>query len=184
MSSGSASVTSKTALLLSPFSTTSQVTLPANPIAQPAESTVRLVSDQERFVIRRQGSGSSESDSNSLGSPTSGSGDDSFGSESGDEKSQPAAQARPSQLRGRSRTPISDVLSAYYQDSLHDGRNKRGMVDSPDFDWRDRDSPSPSQYSVRSGKSEDAEPQPDMSWFLTLLLLSCVTVVSAPTVLP
>ncbi|RPD59981.1 hypothetical protein L226DRAFT_571001 [Lentinus tigrinus ALCF2SS1-7] len=178
MSASSAGVNSKTALLLSPFSTTSQVTLSANPIAQPAESTVRLVSDRERFVIRRQGSGS-ESDSNSSGSPTSasGSGDDSFESESSDEKSR-SSQARESHLRGRARTPISDVLSAYYQESLHDGGLRRSM-NTPESEWRDRNTPSPSQYSVRSTRSQEMKPPPDMSWFLTLLLLSSVTVLVA-----
>ncbi len=174
MSSSSAGVHPKTALLMSPFGTTSQVTL-ANPISQPAESTVRLVSERERFVVRRQGSGS-ESDSNSLASPTygSGSGDDSFESESGDEKSR-HSQAHSAHLRGRSRTPISDVLSAYYTESLHDGGARRSVVNTPESEWQMRNSPSPSQYSVRGSK---AEPQPDMSWTLTLLLLSSVTVVS------
>ncbi|RDX57402.1 hypothetical protein OH76DRAFT_1476798 [Lentinus brumalis] len=175
MSSSSAGVNSKTALLMSPFGTTSQVTL-SNPIAQPAESTVRLVSERERFVVRRQGSGS-ESDSNSLASPTygSGSGDDSFESESGDEKSR-HSQAHSAHLRGRSRTPISDVLSAYYTESLHDGGGRRSVVNTPESEWQMRNSPSPSQYSVRGAK---AEPQPDMSWTLTLLLLSSVTVLVA-----
>ncbi|KAI0714322.1 Sodium/calcium exchanger protein-domain-containing protein [Cerioporus squamosus] len=174
-STNSAGVNSKTALLMSPFGTTSQVTL-ANPIAQPADSTVRLVSDRERFVVRRVGSGS-ESDSNSPGSPTSGSGDDSFESESGDEKSR-RSQAHSAHLRGRARTPISDVLSAYYQESLHDGGARRSVASTPDSEWRTRNSPSPSQYSVQSGRTR-VKPLPDMSWTLTLLLLSSVTVLVA-----
>ena len=60
--------------------------------------------------------------------------------------------------RGRSRTPISDVLSAYYQESI--------AGDAQDL--------SASQYTAQN----TAKAKKEMSWTVVLLLLSVVTVVS------
>ncbi|KAI0359974.1 hypothetical protein OH77DRAFT_886072 [Trametes cingulata] len=173
------------AMLISPFGMASEVTL-SNPISQPGESTVRLVSEQERFVIRRESSGSG-SDSRSLSrSPSrslrnrSGSGEDSsFDSE--DEK-----RWRRRDERGRSRTPVSEVLSAYY--------NERGQTVERDEQWASNDMvnvdvsaqsrPSGWQHgreaSMQSMQSAPPPaPQQEMSWTLTIFLLLAVTVLVA-----
>ena len=150
--------------LLSPdtaAATTSQLSL--NPLAQPvAESTVRLV------TIGHEGP-SSESAGSRSGSPGSfsgsGSGDESFES---DKERERTWHIREQRGRTGLRTPISDVLSAYYQESLKgdDGEPmRRGVVDIPEGN------------SAGVGRAPKGKSEPEMSWAMTLLLLSCVTVV-------
>ncbi|KAI8980097.1 Sodium/calcium exchanger protein-domain-containing protein [Trametes punicea] len=172
------------AMLMSPFSAASQVTL-ANPISQPAESTVRLVSEKERFVIRRESS-CSDSDSRSRSrsrtrTSCSGSGEDSTLEPEEDQ------HWRHREERGRSRTPVSEVLSAYYQDRGtvidHQGQwTTRGMVDVDVAE-----PPGPSGYqegrdaSMQSVHSRSTSPQPEqeMSWTLIILLLLSVAALVA-----
>ncbi|KAI0635821.1 Sodium/calcium exchanger protein-domain-containing protein [Trametes polyzona] len=163
-----ASGAEKRAMLVSPLGTTSQVTL-SNPISQPAESTVRLVSDQERFSIRRGSSGSGIDSRSRSVSPVSriGSGEDSsFDSE--DDRQ----WRRTRDQRGRSRTPMSEVLSAYYMDDgeyvEHDGQG--GFKEMEDG------SISPSSWQRGPGASSSPTPaQQEMSWTLTIFLLLSVT---------
>ncbi|KAI0671627.1 Sodium/calcium exchanger protein-domain-containing protein [Trametes maxima] len=168
------------AVLMSPSGAASQVTL-SNPISQPAESTVRLVSEDERFTIRRESSGSEGLSGSRSPSPRSriGSGDDSF--DSGDER------WRRGDERGRSRTPVSEVLSAYYRDRgdivEHDGQwtaeNEMAGVDvsgrAGPSHWQ--------QGSMHSLRSVPAARPPkeaeEMSWTLTIFLLLSVTVLVA-----
>nr|VWO99168.1 Response regulatory domain-containing protein [Ganoderma boninense] len=162
---------------LSPFTSSSQVTL-SNPIALPGESTVRLVSSkQEQFVIRR--ASSSDSDRSTQDAPVSRPASDMF--ESDDER------GRRRDARGRSRTPISDVLSAYYSESLKgnsdegSGRRMSPVNLTPNPAWhRGRFVESPTEYLPSSPVSSVPGPQqPEMSWPLTLFLLSAVTVLVA-----
>ena len=128
----------KRAMLISPFGATSQVTL-ANPISQPADSTVRLVTEDKRFTIRRDSSASgsdsgsrshSRSRSRSRSRPRSLSRSPTYRSGSGEDscfESEGEQRWRRRDERGRSRTPVSEVLSAYYQD--------RGTVIEHDVPW-------------------------------------------------
>lgn len=162
---------------LSPFTSSSQVTL-SNPIALPGESTVRLVSaKQEQFVIRRASSSDSDrSTQDASGSrPTS----DAFDSD----------EERGRRQDGRGRTPVSDVLSAYYSESLKgnsDGGSGRRMSPvnlTPNPAWdQGRMAESPTEYPPSSPTSMTTGPQqqPEMSWPLTLFLLTAVTVVRSP----
>ena len=161
---------------LSPFTSSSQVTL-SNPIALPGESTVRLVpSKQDQFIIRRASSSDSDGSTTDahVSRPPSDVGD------SDDER------GRRQDVRGRSRTPISDVLSAYYSESLQghpdDGTSGRRMSPvnlTPGPAWgRGRVVESPTEYSPSSPASTVPAPQqPEMSWPMTLFLLTAVTVV-------
>ncbi|KAI0661629.1 Sodium/calcium exchanger protein-domain-containing protein [Cubamyces menziesii] len=183
----------KRAMLISPFGATSQVTL-ANPISQPADSTVRLVTEDKRFTIRRDSSASgSDSRSRSRSrsrprprslsrSPTyrSGSGEDSCFESEGEQR------WRRRDERGRSRTPVSEVLSAYYQD--------RGTVIEHDVPWATKELVDV-DVSGRSGwQSARADPgaQPasqnasvphqseeEMSWTLCIFLLISVATLVA-----
>ncbi len=161
---------------LSPFTSSSQVTL-SNPIVFPGESTVRLVSKQEQFVIRRESSADSDGSSSRDARPAS----DVFDS---DEE-----PARQQQARGRSRAPISDVLSAYYSESLKgssddgSGRRMSAVNLTPDLAWHQgRMVESPMEYSSSPiHRHPPPRPQqPEMSWPLTLALLTAVTVVRPP----
>ena len=161
---------------LSPFTPSSQVTL-SNPIALPGESTVRLVSKQEQFVIRRESS--SDSDRSTQDAPHSRPASDVF-----DSDEEPARQR---DVRGRSRTPISDVLSAYYSESLKGnsdnsshGRRMSPVNLMPGLGaWHGgRVVESPTQYASSSPiHSAEGPQQPEMSWPLTLFLVTAVTVV-------
>ncbi|KAI1797224.1 Sodium/calcium exchanger protein-domain-containing protein [Ganoderma leucocontextum] len=161
---------------LSPFTSSSQVTL-SNPIALPGESTVRLVSKQGQFVIRRESS--SDSDNSTQDAPVSRTVSDAF--ESDEEP------AREQYARGRSRTPISDVLSAYYSESLKGasddtGRRMSPINLTPDPAWHERRVfESPTEYSSSSpiAPGPRGQQQPEMSWPLTLFLLTTVTVLVA-----
>ncbi|KAL7279122.1 hypothetical protein ACG7TL_006962 [Trametes sanguinea] len=146
------------AMLMSPFGAASQVTL-ANPISQPVDSTVRLVTDDERR------------------SPTS-------RSASGEDSSFDSEEERRWRLReergGRSRTPVSEVLSAYYQD--------RGTVIEHDDQWEtkelvDIDFPKQSGTLERQDSREVSPPPPakeeEMSWTLIILLLLSVATLVA-----
>lgn len=160
-------VNSRTTLLTrtpSPLAGSSQMTV-ANPIAQPVDSTVRLVSEHERIGHVRRAESSTTSKIFGYGpqdsrpsSPGSGSGssEELFESDKNlqSQRSWPQARQEP----GRSRTPISDVLSAYYQESVHLGDA--------------RESASKGQQGIAK------HPKEDMSWTLLLFLLSSVTVVS------
>ncbi|KAI0749412.1 Sodium/calcium exchanger protein-domain-containing protein [Daedaleopsis nitida] len=171
-------VNSRTALL-SPYGSASRVTL-ANPIAQPADSvTVRLVPEQARFVVGPKQSGSSSDSGDSRpGSPTSGSGDDSFESDVSAARERRASwsQTHARQQPGRSRTPVSAVLSAYYQESIRgeDGQMQhgsatggRGLVASP------------GQYYEEPTTAEQEPAEREMSWPLLLFVLSAITVLVA-----
>ena len=162
---------------LSPFTSSSQVTL-SNPIALPGESTVRLVSKQEQLVIRRESS--SDSDRSTQDAPHSRPTNDVF-----DSDEEPVRQR---DMRGRSRTPISDVLSAYYSESLKGnsddgghGRHISTVNPTPGLGaWHGgRMVESPTQYSPSSPvyAGDPGPQQPEMSWPLILFLLTAVTVV-------
>ncbi|KAI0368664.1 hypothetical protein BV20DRAFT_969053 [Pilatotrama ljubarskyi] len=174
------------AMLISPFGMASEVTL-SNPISQPAESTVRLVSDQERYVIRRESSGSGSDSRSHSRSPArtsrypSGSGEDSsFDSE--DER-----RWRRRDERGRSRTPVSEVLSAYYNDRGYIVEHEGGWASKENVDVSAQ-SPVPtgwqhgretSMQSVQSAPIPLLSQQQEMSWALTIFLLLSVTVLVA-----
>ncbi|KAI0833341.1 Sodium/calcium exchanger protein-domain-containing protein [Trametes gibbosa] len=171
------------AMLVSPFGTASQVTL-SNPIARPAESTVRLVPEKERIPYRRESSGSGSRHASRSPSPLSrvGSGEDSsFDSE--DE-----AWRRQGD-RGRSRTPMSEVLSAYYDDRgnfmEHESEGQWASDDMADIDIAHRQTSSHWQHgrddSVQSLQhpAPPAQRQEEMSWTLTIFLLLSVTVLVA-----
>ncbi|KAM5530997.1 hypothetical protein V8D89_015324 [Ganoderma adspersum] len=162
---------------LSPFTSSSQVTL-SNPIALPGESTVRLVpSKQEQFVIRR--ASSSDSDRSTQDASGSRPASDIFDS---DEE-----RGRRQDVRGQSRTPASDVLSAYYSESLKwnsddgSGRRMSPVNLTPNPAWNQgRMVESPTEYPPSSPTSMASGPQqPEMSWPLTLFLLTAVTVLVA-----
>ncbi|KAI0710273.1 Sodium/calcium exchanger protein-domain-containing protein [Earliella scabrosa] len=148
--SGSAvELNSRTALMSSPLGGASQQSL-SSPATGPADSTVRLVSEQERLSMQRGGSVLT-----SITDSPSSVVDDSSESD----KERPSPHTRHE--RGRSRTPISDVLSAYYQESI--------AGDAQDL--------SASQYTAQN----TAKAKKEMSWTVVLLLLSVVTVLVALT---
>ncbi|TBU32650.1 Sodium/calcium exchanger protein-domain-containing protein [Dichomitus squalens] len=179
------SLTGGSARAVSPFTSSSQVTL-SNPIALPADSTVRLVSDQERFVIRRESLDSDDGSQDSL--PAAG---DAFDADELD-----GSPRRYGTQRGRSRTPISDVLSAYYPESLKrapsDPTPRKNLVQvnlTPGGHWAEKcqRAESPSEYLIASPspvppaeeQQQPPQPQPEMSWPLTLFLLTSLTVLVA-----
>ncbi|OBZ72188.1 Vacuolar calcium ion transporter [Grifola frondosa] len=151
----------RTAYLVSPFGTTSQVTL--SEITPPPQSsgnpTVRLIPEYER---RRDDSPESASSSDE------------------ERRSQwrRVGDGEDCNMKGRSRTRVSEVLSAYFSErgEVVDGAKVDGDVDAREFagehgEPRDGSS-SPPALEV------DKEPEP-MSWTLTILLLTVVTVLVA-----
>ncbi|KAH9902925.1 Sodium/calcium exchanger protein-domain-containing protein [Cubamyces lactineus] len=179
----------KRAMLMSPFGAASQVTL-ANPISQPADSTVRLVTEDKRFTIRRDSSASgSDSRSQSRSRSRSLSRSPTYRSGSGEDSSfEPEEEQRWRRRdeRGRSRTPVSEVLSAYYQD--------RGTVIEHEAPWTTKEmvdvdvNGRPGWQNARSdqgvqpglqGASASHQPEEEMSWTLCIfLLLSVATLVA------
>ncbi|KAH9850267.1 Sodium/calcium exchanger protein-domain-containing protein [Lenzites betulinus] len=169
------------AMLVSPFGTASQVTL-SNPIARPAESTVRLVPEHERTPFRRENSGSGSRHASRSPSPLSrvGSGEDS----SFDDEDEGWRRARE---RGRSRTPMSEVLSAYYEDggNFIESEGRWASNDMTDVDIAQRNGPGPWQHgrdaSMQSLQSRalPAKEQEELSWTLTIFLLLSVTALVA-----
>lgn len=171
-SSGSGVDVNSRTTLLSPHGHGNASTL-ANPIAQPAESvTVRLVDAPEhaRFVVGPKPSGSSsESGDSRPGSPSSG--EDSFEANvgAGRERRGSWSEAHARQEPGRARTPVSAVLSAYYQESIRgdNGQMQHGFVASP------------GQYYEEPAAPKQEPVVQEMSWPLLLFVLSAITVVSA-----
>lgn len=162
--SSSGSSAGARATLVSPDGATSEVTL-SNPISQPAESTVRLVSEHEHM---RQDSSWSDPVSRAS-SPMSriGSGEDSSFDSDDD-------GWRRREARGRSRTPMSEVLSAYYQDG-HLMEHRGQWKEMADVDISGRPGPSPWQSSPGLSVTP---PEEEMSWTLIIVLLLSVTAVS------
>ncbi|OSD06469.1 hypothetical protein PYCCODRAFT_935378 [Trametes coccinea BRFM310] len=168
------------AMLMSPFGAASQVTL-ANPISQPVDSTVRLVSDNERFVIRRASSESGGRSRSRSRSPTRSPTSRSASEEDSSLESEEERRWRLREERGRrSRTPVSEVLSAYYQD--------RGTVIEHDDQWAtkelvDIDFPEQSGTPERQDSREETSSPPakeeEMSWTLIILLLLSVATLVA-----
>ncbi|KAL1949373.1 hypothetical protein VTO73DRAFT_8254 [Trametes versicolor] len=163
--SSSGSSAGARATLVSPDGATSEVTL-SNPISQPAESTVRLVSGQEHM---RQDSSWSDPVSRAS-SPMSriGSGEDSSFDSDDD-------GWRRREARGRSRTPMSEVLSAYYQDG-HLMEHRGQWKEMADVDISGRPGPSPWQSSPGLSVTP---PEEEMSWTLIIVLLLSVTALVA-----
>ncbi|KAH9945377.1 Sodium/calcium exchanger protein-domain-containing protein [Epithele typhae] len=167
---------SRTALLSSPLGTTSQLTL-ANPIAKPQQS-VRLVTDAQAFRITTSnldsGSGSEPSSPDRY-SPVSGLGNGSS-SESEAERRKPGIGKRP---RSRSRTPISDVLSAYYY-----GGEPVEMHERAQTHYRDTRLSTLSDATI--GEPWQSSPmcssppeQVELSWTMTIVMLTIVTILVA-----
>ncbi|KAI0775305.1 Sodium/calcium exchanger protein-domain-containing protein [Trametes elegans] len=164
------------AKMFSPFGTASQLTLSPNPnpISQPADSTVRLVPEHERFAIGTE-SPVSGSDSESRPGSRSGSG-------SGEETSFDSEDERWRRQRrdevGRSRTPVSEVLSAYYGERgelTEHGQWTTKEMEDVDVSGRPDGSP-------RLGQPVPPLPrQEEMSWTLTIILLLVVAVLVSIT---
>ena len=193
----------KSAFLLSPFATTSQVTLasPAVPPG-PGDSTVRLVPDQQRFVLGHA-DGGSDSDSmpatpdRYLSSPSPSPGSDSESDRRwGGREGGGGQGGAPRESRGRSRT-LSAVLSAYYHTMSREHSQERyrgaraSVAEEPSSRTGSRLwQASPERYGSQVGPLESTPtlapspppahaPEEELSWTLTILLLMSVTVVSA-----
>lgn len=81
---------------------------------------------------------------------------------------------RRREARGRSRTPMSEVLSAYYQDG-HLMEHRGQWKEMADVDISGRPGPSPWQSSPGLSVTP---PEEEMSWTLIIVLLLSVTAVS------
>ena len=203
-SGGSVGGGGKSALLLSPYASTSQVTLP-NAAAQPGpgDTTIRLVPDQQRFTSGPGRSGNGPESESGARSPERYTPGASSGSGSGsDSDSERRSDAR--QTRGRSRT-LSAVLSAYYHGGASreqsEERGRAGTSTSVDLSesprpmrWDERrrspyasprlDSTQtlvPELEGDRAPLPESAvvgEEEEEMSWTLMILLMTSVAVVS------